>query len=884
MNIRIKDIFFSPMALAMDEGHSHPEFRKIPVIDLRFLSQDEINCAAQWSDEDTELQLKDIVIPKIDRSIFNESAGSRKQTYSRLRFSQRKEELGGLSRRRAGLLSVSRHSVEVGISPTIRRKPANGSDVKDNGQILELLKGLFMKGDRSLACKNAGGDEIQKEKAPTLQLSNPPLNSESGSDPSSNATHNIQSCNEKQDSGPEPGDCTQLVVRNPEMETEGLSAIIQGTHNEQFNGNAEREISDARISDTLTESKDTMTPDTLTESKDARIPDTQMESKDSRIIDTEMESKTALDVDRSRAIADDNIHRPKKRMRTKEDARRKAFANAEEQIAMKTPTSIKDSTTVDDCNDNDIKTVGSTDDKTFSETGHTDTTITISMQDNIVNNSLTDKKVADVNHGLPHKDADVGAKGCSIVAQEPFVAQLKRKFAPLETEAELQDFFDKVGGQWASKRKKRKIVDAEDFGEGLPKGWKLLLGVRKKDCRFLIECRKYISPEGQQFASCREVSAYMLSSSMHCPGVGLVQEPSSNSTSPVDDSGECFKQQTTHLNDIALLNNEQQQTSSTMTVGKVEDNSRKDNCVTASNTSDFSNRSNFVAHLTDQHTQKVKKTSTTKSIVDGVIIRNGKYECQICHKVFNERNRYTGHVGVHVRNAKRLHDPLGEISSAGKADIDPPETFGNKFIDDANVDSTMANSDTKPCDEQEQNGNMALEKYDANVDSTMATSVTKPCDQQEQNGNTASEAMPDSSSPSGENDFTSSHDEGILSTLDISTKDEIDFNSETQKLDNLKGFEEFQMEYTHSPKFAFQTDQDTDSVIDAQIDLGLDAGVLQQEIDPPGQFEWESVLSKIENTQVFSCVWCNSEFSHDGLAEELQAGSVGFICSHCKQQ
>jgi hypothetical protein len=44
----------------------------------------------------------------------------------------------------------------------------------------------------------------------------------------------------------------------------------------------------------------------------------------------------------------------------------------------------------------------------------------------------------------------------------------------------------------------------------------------------------------------------------------------------------------------------------------------------------------------------------------------------------------------------------------------------------------------------------------------------------------------------------------------------------------LKGFEEFQMEYTHFPKLTFQTGQDTDSGIDAQIDLGLDAGVSQQ--------------------------------------------------------
>ena len=62
----------------------------------------------------------------------------------------------------------------------------------------------------------------------------------------------------------------------------------------------------------------------------------------------------------------------------------------------------------------------------------------------------------------------------------------------------------------------------------------------------------------------------------------------------------------------------------------------------------------------------------------------------------------------------------------------------------------------------------------------------------------------------------------------VSFMNEIDFNSKSHKFDCLKGFEEFQMEYTHFPKLTFQTGQDTDSGIDAQIDLGLDAGVSQQ--------------------------------------------------------
>ena len=57
-------------------------------------------------------------------------------------------------------------------------------------------------------------------------------------------------------------------------------------------------------------------------------------------------------------------------------------------------------------------------------------------------------------------------------------------------------------------------------------------------------------------------------------------------------------------------------------------------------------------------------------------------------------------------------------------------------------------------------------------------------------------AMLYSSSPLGENEFTFLYNEWVLNTLDMLTKDEIDFSFETQQLDSLKGFEEFQMEYT----------------------------------------------------------------------------------------
>ena len=68
-------------------------------------------------------------------------------------------------------------------------------------------------------------------------------------------------------------------------------------------------------------------------------------------------------------------------------------------------------------------------------------------------------------------------------------------------------FFKNLGGEWASKRKKCKIVEAEDFVQGFPKGSKVLLGVRKKDSCFIIECHKYIryhSSFSSLFSACEK--------------------------------------------------------------------------------------------------------------------------------------------------------------------------------------------------------------------------------------------------------------------------------------------------------------------------------------------------------------------------------------------
>ncbi|KAJ7965721.1 Methyl-CpG-binding domain-containing protein 8 [Quillaja saponaria] len=78
-----------------DNHHLHIE--SLPLIDLRLLSQSELYslslCSSSSSSPLDRRCDDDVVIPKIDRSVFNESAGSRKQTFSRLRLAPRNSQM-----------------------------------------------------------------------------------------------------------------------------------------------------------------------------------------------------------------------------------------------------------------------------------------------------------------------------------------------------------------------------------------------------------------------------------------------------------------------------------------------------------------------------------------------------------------------------------------------------------------------------------------------------------------------------------------------------------------------------------------------------------------------------------------------------------------------
>ncbi|XP_038885025.1 methyl-CpG-binding domain-containing protein 8 isoform X1 [Benincasa hispida] len=127
---------------------SNDSFRMnpLPIIDLRLLSQSELYCLSRFSSSSSSSSSTsqsnnedDVLIPKIDRSVFNESAGSRKQTYSRLRLAPRKPQFSSSSS-----------------SSTIRPQSPDRLDT-ESAQIVTLFKQLFV-GDPHCAVNDSYGD------------------------------------------------------------------------------------------------------------------------------------------------------------------------------------------------------------------------------------------------------------------------------------------------------------------------------------------------------------------------------------------------------------------------------------------------------------------------------------------------------------------------------------------------------------------------------------------------------------------------------------------------------------------------------------------------------------------------------------------------------
>ncbi|CAI9301864.1 unnamed protein product [Lactuca saligna] len=109
----------------------------IPIIDLRLLSQSELFSLSMCSNSSFDRnRCDDVVIPKIDRSVFNESAGSRKQTYSRLRLAPAQSSTSTKT-------TIHRRTPRLRSSHTPTPNNINDAEQAENSQIIRMLKELF---------------------------------------------------------------------------------------------------------------------------------------------------------------------------------------------------------------------------------------------------------------------------------------------------------------------------------------------------------------------------------------------------------------------------------------------------------------------------------------------------------------------------------------------------------------------------------------------------------------------------------------------------------------------------------------------------------------------------------------------------------------------
>ncbi|KAK4559754.1 hypothetical protein RGQ29_008795 [Quercus rubra] len=275
---------------------------------------------------------------------------------------------------------------------------------------------------------------------------------------------------------------------------------------------------------------------------------------------------------------------------------------------------------------------------------------------------------------------DVAALGN---VEDLYGEELKRRTEGLQTKDELLGFLSGLNGEWMSWRKNRRIVPASVIRDVLPRGWKLMLSIKKKAGYVWLHCRRYISPNGQQFVSCKEVSSYLLSFSglqdASQPRSGYTDEnfqlaskmdfgdeadPKLEDAKNADDLVSCSQ-----LPMTSILTDEKQDTLNTQDSGIQTGEVLK--CHKCSMT--FDGKNDLVHHLISSHQSMANRCKQGTSIADGVIIKDGKYECQFCHKIFDERHRYNGHIGVHVRDYAKSVEALGGLKGMQKG-IDPEPT------------------------------------------------------------------------------------------------------------------------------------------------------------------------------------------------------------------
>lgn len=250
--------------------------------------------------------------------------------------------------------------------------------------------------------------------------------------------------------------------------------------------------------------------------------------------------------------------------------------------------------------------------------------------------------------------------------EDPFGDELRMRTEGMTgNEEALLGFMRDLGGEWCSRRRRRKIVDASILGDALPVGWKLLLGLKRKEGRASVYCRRYISPVGRHFLSCKEVSTFLKSYFVFRDKHQLLDQGGDDMQQDreVDSGSHAYA---SHKDDDQVKFNGKQREIMLSEMNKLADAQGNGifECHKCNMT--FDDKDTYLQHLLSSHQRTTRRYRLGSSVGDGVIVRDGKFECQFCHKVFQERRRYNGHVGIHVRNFVRGIDESPSQQSSEK--------------------------------------------------------------------------------------------------------------------------------------------------------------------------------------------------------------------------
>lgn len=108
---------------------------------------------------------------------------------------------------------------------------------------------------------------------------------------------------------------------------------------------------------------------------------------------------------------------------------------------------------------------------------------------------LEDFKIEDKEESVNLENREgtmVDLAALSCVAEDPYGEELRRMTMGLVTMEELLGFLEEMSGEWVNAGKKKKVVKACDYGGYFPRGWKLMLCIKKKGSSLWLACQSYI--------------------------------------------------------------------------------------------------------------------------------------------------------------------------------------------------------------------------------------------------------------------------------------------------------------------------------------------------------------------------------------------------------